>query len=430
MPDRTGLWDRRQWLQAAGLAVLGSGGRLALGDGPGPRAIPPAPPAGRKKVAAIVTTYHPRSHADHIVGRFLWGYFWQGRYHQPGFEVVSLHADQIAREDMSRRLAARFGFRTSPDVADALTLGSGKLAVDAVLLIGEHGNYPNNPRGQKLYPRFELFEQITRLFEASGRSVPVFNDKHLSYDHGKASRMVEASRRLKFPLMAGSSLPVTWRRPELELPMGTKIVDALVAAYGGDEVYGFHALETLQCMVERRPGGETGVAAVTAIQGQKVWEAGDKGDWSWDLLEHALGRSETRNVGDIKANVARPFAIRVEYLDGFKATVLLLNQHVADFTFAARVAGRASPESCLFALPDPPGANYFSSLAYRIEDFFTKGQPPYPVERTLLTGGILDHAFGSLQDGGRRVETPKLAIAYTPPADSGFARGGPSNPVS
>ncbi len=428
MPDDTARWTRRTWLQAAGLTTLGRG--FALGDGPGPRAVPPVPSRGRKKVAAIVTSYFPRSHADHIVGRFLWGYRWEGRHHQPGFEVVSLHADQIAREDLSRPLAARFGFRTSPNVADALTFGTGRLAVDAVLLIGEHGDYPNNARGQKLYPRFELFEQITRVFEGSGRSVPVFNDKHLSYDFGKASTMVEASRRLKFPLMAGSSLPVTWRRPELELPLGTKFEDALVAAYGPDEIYGFHALETLQCMVERRPGGETGVAAVTALHGPAVWEAGDRGVWSWDLLEHALGRSETLNVGDIRVNVARPFAIQVEYRDGFKATILLLNQHVADFTFAAKLAGQPRPESCLFFLPDPPGANYFSSLSYQVERFFETGRPPYPIERTLLTGGILDHAMTSLAEGGRRVETPRLAIAYVPPAESSFARGAPSSPVT
>ena len=428
MSDPTGSWDRRSWLKAAGLASLGYGGK-AFGDTPGPRAVPPPPPSGRKKIAAVVTTYFPNSHADHIVGRFLWGYHWEGKHHQPDFEVAGLSVDQIAKEDLSRSLATRFGFRASPTVADALTLGTGKLAVDAVLLIGEHGEYPTNAKGQKLYPRFQLFEQIANVFEASGRSVPVFNDKHLSYDHAKASAMVDASRRLRFPMMAGSSLPVTWRRPELELPLGVKFQDVLVAAYGPDEIYGFHALETLQCMVERRFGGETGVAAVTAIKGPEVWKAGDRGAWSWDLLEHALGRSETLNVGDIRVNVAAPFAIQVEYRDGLKATILLLNQHVADFTFAARIAGRPKPDSCLFFLPDPPGANYFSSLTCRIEDFFATGLAPYPVERTLLTGGILDNALTSLASGGIRVETPNLAITYTPPAQSGFARGMPSNPV-
>ena len=84
--------------------------------------------------------------------------------------------------------------------------------------------------------------------------MPVFNDKHLSYSWAKAKKMVGWAEELKFPLMAGSSLPVTWRRPELELPLDTPVEDALVAAYGPIEVYGFHALETLQVMVERAQG--------------------------------------------------------------------------------------------------------------------------------------------------------------------------------
>jgi hypothetical protein len=260
--------------------------------------------------------------------------------------------------------------------------------------------------------------------------VPVFNDKHLSFDTAKARAMVETARRLNFPFMAGSSLPVTWRRPELELPTGTKLESALVAGYGPDEIYGFHALETLQCMVERRQGGETGVAAVTCLKGPDVWAAGDRGLWSWELLEHSLGRSDTLNPGDIRVNVATPFAILVEYRDGLKAAALLLNEHVADFTFAARLAGKDRPESCLFYLPDPPGANYFSSLTFQIERLFAEGKAPYPVERTLLTGGILDLALTSLAEKGRRVETPELAIAYEPPSGSLFARGSPASPVS
>ena len=51
-----------------------------------------------------------------------------------------------------------------------------------MLLIGEHGDYPYNDKGQKLYPRYELFQKIVEVFKKSDRSVPVFNDKHLSYD--------------------------------------------------------------------------------------------------------------------------------------------------------------------------------------------------------------------------------------------------------
>src|SRR5205823_3119397 len=124
-----------------------------------------------------------------------------------------------------------------------------------VLLIAEHGDYPYNAKGQKLYPRQEYFQKIVEVFRRSGRPVPVFCDKHLSYDRTKAREMVETARRMGFPLMAGSSLPVTWRRPELELPLGVKITEALVASRGELEIFGIHALEALQCMVERRTRG-------------------------------------------------------------------------------------------------------------------------------------------------------------------------------
>ena len=362
-------------------------------------------------------------------GRLLWGYQRDGRHHQPPFEVASLSIRQLGANDVGQGLARRFGVRESPSIADALTLGGDRLAVDAVLLIGEHGDYPDNAKGQKLYPRFEMFREVVEVFERSGRAVPVFVDKHLSYDFAKAKRMMDDAARLKIPMMAGSSLPVTWRRPELELPVGSGIQDALVAAYGGDEIYGFHALETLQCMAERREGGETGVSAVTCLKGDDVWAAGDRGAWSWDLLEHALGRSETLNPGDIRANVARPVAFLVEYRDGLKASALLLNDQVADFNFAAKVADRPEPASCEFYLPGPPGANFFTPLTGHIEAFFATGKPPYPAERTLLTGGILDFALTSMAEGGRRVETPGLAIAYAAPADSSFARGTPASPV-
>ena len=100
--------------------------------------------------------------------------------------------------------------------------------------------------------------------------------------------MLAWANELKFPLMAGSSLPVTWRRPELELRLEQPLEDGLVAAYGPLEVYGFHALETLQVMLERRKGGETGVKAVTLPDRQGRLESGRRGPWSWDLLDAAL----------------------------------------------------------------------------------------------------------------------------------------------
>ena len=110
--------------------------------------------------------------------------------------------------------------------------------MDAVLIIAEHGNYPRNEKGQILYPRYEFFQQCVEVFEQDGRAVPVYNDKHLSYSFEKAKAMVDASRRLRFPMLGGSSIPVTWRLPSIDLPLGCEIEDALMVGEGGSRRHG------------------------------------------------------------------------------------------------------------------------------------------------------------------------------------------------
>jgi len=424
--------SRRSFLASA--AVAGMPGLVGADS---PRTRPPKRTRKpEKNVAVVCSVYWYLSHAYHIAGRFLDGYMIGDDHHFPEFGVASVCVEQH-KNDLSRDLAKEHGFRLSESIEDALTLGTGKLAVDGVLLICEHGDYPYNAKGQKLYPRHEYFQQIVKVFEKSGRTVPVFCDKHLSYDRTKAADMVATAKKMNFPLMAGSSLPVTWRRPELELALGTKIEDAVLASRGELEIYGIHALEALQCMVERRFKGDSqqGVKAVTGLQGDAVWKAADDGLWSWDLLEHAVGRSPSRNAGDIRSNCRRfqrpgtwgnfvpgPIAFHIEYRDGLKATVLQLDGHVADETFAAKIGGQAKPSSTLFYLPPPPGAAFLEALASHVEKFVATGKSPYPVERTLLTSGILDSVLES-RVKGKRLESPDLDVRYAPPEDSGFMRG-------
>jgi hypothetical protein len=433
---------RRHFLATAAGLAAGSffGSPLPAADYPRSQP-PPRPDKPRKKLAVVTTAYYYLSHAYHVCGRFLNGYLRDGKMHYPDFGIAGMYVEQTKENDLSRELSRKHGFPLYPEVAGALTLGGDKLAADGVLLIGEHGDYPYNDKAQKLYPRYELFQKIVEVFRRSGRTVPVFCDKHLSYDRKQAREMFDTARKLGFPLYAGSSLPVTWRRPELELPLGAPIKDALVVSRGELEIYGIHALESLQCMVERRTKGKQGVQAVTCLEGDAVWKAGDDGVWSWELLEHALGRCPSLNVGDVRENCRQflpppgrptfpkgPVAFVVEYRDGLRATVLLLNGHVDDTAFAAQVGGETKPVSTLFYLPAPPGAGFLQALAVKIEDFLATGQTPYPLERTLLTGGVLDVALESRIREHRRLETPDLDVSYDPPKDSGFLRDDYTNP--
>jgi hypothetical protein len=396
------------------------------------------PPVGRPKLAAVVNVYHKFSHAQHIVDRFLEGYGWNSEHHRPAMDLVSLYVQQIGSDDLSRERAARFpSMKMYPSIAEALTLGGSKLAVDGVVHVGEHGKYGHNEKQQHLYPRYEFFQQYAKVFESSGRSVPVFNDKHLSWNWDWAREMYDTSRRMGFAYMAGSSLPVTWRTPSLEMPSGARVHEAVSVGYGGLDSYDFHGLETLQCMVERRKGGESGVKWVQAYRGEDVWKAHQEGVWSKELVEAALCRSHTLKpsragfndvfptLDDMRRLVKDPAAYHYEHLDGVRCTMLLLTGLVEDFNFAARLEGRAQPFSTQMYLPMPPArtslANFFSPLVNNMEKMFLTGKPTYPVERTLLTTGLTAAGMESLFRK-QRYETPHLHIAYQPTKESTYWR--------
>ncbi len=381
-----------------------------------------------KRIAIVTNIYRYLSHAQHMGDRFLIGYPIDGRWHKPDIQVVSLYVDQKPKGDQSQERAREFGFTVYPTIAETLRCGGDKLAVDAVLIIGEHGDYPRNELGQVLYPRYEFFKQCVEVFEKDGRSVPVYNDKHLSYSFEKAKWMVEQSKRMRFPMLAGSSLPVTWRLPDVEIPLNSVIEDALMVGVGGSDPMDYHALEAMQCMVERRQGGETGVRSVELIDGEAVWKAGEEGRWSGQLLTAALSRSDTPQglskadgrpqdllgSGELRKLVKQPAAYFIERKDGLKTTLLMLNGAVSDYTFAARVKGHGIISTQFFLSPTP-NVTYSACLVGRIEEMFMTGKAPYPVERTLIVSGALESCLQSRHQGSKRLETPHLDVRYQAP---------------
>ena len=225
--------------------------------------------------------------------------------------------------------------------------------------------------------------------------------------------------------------------PAIDLPHGAEVEEALCVAYGPLDVYDFHALETLQCVAERRKGGETGVRAVEVLRGDPVWKLIATGGWDGGgldprLFEACLSRSHTLaqpatfshrypTPAQVKEMVESPVAYRVEYADGLKGTMLLMNGLVQDFLFAARLRGEEEPLSALFHLPPNPNVTYSAALMSKAEEMFTTGKAPYPVERTLLTSGLVAAGLKSLADG-RRLETPHLAVKYQAPRESQSVR--------
>ena len=339
-------------------------------------------------------------------------------------DVVSLYVDQRGEGDLSQERADRHPLmKIYPTIAEALTEGSSKLSVDGVVVVGEHGTYPLTVTGIMKHPHFEFFEQVTKVFRDSGRSVPYFNDKELSWKWDWCKQMVDTSHEMGFPLQGGSSLAVTWRIPSVEFPLGATVHEAVSVGYGGMSSYDFHALETIQCMVERRKGGETGVEWLQAYRGDNFWTAWEQRVWSHDLVKAALCRSSTLVPGDpdftssyptleqMRALVPDPVAYTYQHRDGLRCTMLLLNGLVRDFTFAATLEGHAKPFSTQMYLPMPDGrttlASFFTPLVHNAEIMFLTGKAQYPIERTLLTSGLLIAGVNSAYQGFKRLRDSK-----------------------
>ncbi|MFN7918921.1 MAG: hypothetical protein U0Q16_02425 [Bryobacteraceae bacterium] len=383
----------------------------------------------KKTVAAVATMYtndgRLNTHANVIIGRLLEGYSPNGVRTEPRTRLVSMYTDQVPPADLSRGLAEKHGFRIFPTIREALTLGGGDLAVDAVCFVGEHGNYPVNDRGQKLYPRYELMERIVEVFRRTGKSVPVFCDKHFSYSWIKAKEMYRWSQDLKFPLMAGSSIPLTVRTPEVEVALGAELESAVMLGYGDLDAYGFHTLESLQCMVERRKGGETGIRSVEWIEGADVWKWRDgSGRWSIPLLEAALAQEPSVKAGRVEDNAKAPVAFVLEYRDGFKAVAYMINGHASGWTFAGKPRSGAPIVTHFGQARDAARARplaHFDGLVHCMEQMFVTGKPVYPVERTLLTTCTLSLLFES-RVWRKSIETPELTIAYRAPREAFYQR--------
>jgi hypothetical protein len=393
-------------------------------------------PDERPRIAVLANVYKTHLHTQHIIDRVLDGYNYGAEFQKPALHVISIYVEQRGDGDLVPERAHRHNIRICNSVDEALTLGTDKLAVDGVIYIGEQGDYPRNSLGLIPYPRYQFFEKVVAVFRKTGKVVPYYTDKHLSWNWDWAREMYDTSKKMGFPMMGGSSLPVTWRIPQVEMPDNAVVREAMCVAFGGLDSYDIHAIEAVQCMVERRKGGETGVEWVQAYRGDNFWTAHQQGVWSNEVFKAAVCRSHTLAPGrenftnalptitEMKQIVRDrdPVAYHYRYKDGLRGTIMLLNGFVEDFNFAAQLEGKEKPFSTMMYLSRGRERatleSYFDPLVHYIERFMITGKEQYPVERVLLANGILCAGLASLRSNEANLPTPQLDIAYQPAAST------------
>ncbi|HEU0068568.1 MAG TPA: hypothetical protein VFQ26_04810, partial [Nitrospiraceae bacterium] len=344
-----------------------------------------------KSVAAIITEYRPGSHADVLIGKILEGWEQNGGV-GPALRVAAMYVDQFPAEDIARPLAKKYNVPIFDTIEQAITVGGNHIPVEGVISICEHGDYPWNEKGQHLYPRRRFFEQITATFAKFGRVVPVFNDKHLGPEWEDARWMYDRAKELRVPFMAGSSLPLSFRDPDVPIPFGSEIEAAVGIGYDGLDIYGSHALECYQALVERRQGAEQGVAWVQGLRGEAMWRAIDEGAVNKEVFEAALAVVPNRDDSTFRQSPASALFL-FQYVDGFRGAVVMLPATAGGTTIGMKMKGRPQPIAMRFEERTEPRYPHFAYLLKAIERMVHTGQPSYPVERTLLTSGILDRAI-------------------------------------
>ena len=369
------------------------------------------------RIAGITTEYRRNSHADVILGKLIETDTLDNQGYRHPVRMTTLYTDQVPDNDKSRELAQTHKFKIHDSIRNALTDGNGKrLAVDGVMLVAEHGDYPVSEDGQFWYPKRRMFEEVVDVFEQNKKVVPIFFDKHLSDSWEEAKWIYDTAKEKNIPMLAGSSIPNVWRYPPIDLKRGSKVKEIVAINYGHLDSYGFHAMEMVQSLVERRAGGETGVRRVRCITGEEVWESSL---YDRKLLEEAIGRvwnhNQLRGDRTLEQRVRNPVLFVFDYKDGLRASILTLNGAVAEWAAAWKYADATDPsvESTLFWVPEARPFYGFSRQVKAAVSMFQTGKPPWPVERTLLTSGALDAVFQSKLKGGEWLETPWLDVEYT-----------------
>lgn len=365
------------------------------------------------RLAVIATEYSPRSHADVIVSRWLEPRGTDARYgwDKPSTEIASLHVEQRGETDLAGAVSARHGVPLFSTLEDALTLGGSELAVDGVLLIAEHGTYPCNAFQQKLYPRKEMFDRVIQVFRQSGRVVPLFLDKHFSWNPLWVHEMYWTITDMDIPFFGGSSLPFSPLIGQQPLnPPGRELV---AIYFNAVESYLFHSLAVASALLDRSPH-QTDVREIEAWSGEEVWDALDRGQFSASLLDAAaatVSEEAASRLSEFRIRRGHPvYAFQLRHASGLKSTHFMQTDLIRKWSFAwhdeagDRAAGYVDPGTQEEFHPN------FARFNRQIEDFMLTSRSPVPLERLYLESMQTAACMAALHQHGTPLATPWLSL--------------------
>jgi len=367
-----------------------------------------------RKITFVVEEFGVGTPAQQLLDRFLIGYPHEGAFRKLEGCRVALHLapPEAADAEITRRVQD-FGLDRESNLERAIA------DADAVVIIG---------REHMCVPSETLLKSV---LQNAAANTACFVHGVLAPTLQSAKEMVALAESRHILLTAGTATAVTYRLPDVDVPMGVPLQEALIVVQGAYPVAEVEALHGLLPVIERRRNGESGVKRIRFFQGRDIWQAGERGVWPQSLLASALSRSD-RPQGDPVADgrtqdllglgrvpqlAQHPRCWILEHRDGLRSTLLDLDGVVADFNFAVQTnAGQII--SAQLHRPPGPAQHQFSRLAAVLETFFRTGKPPWPIQRNLLVTGLLEAFVQGSARKDKSIETPELgsrAIAYRIP---------------
>ena len=347
-----------------------------------------------RKIAFVIEDFAPGTPSQQLLDRFLLGYVRDGESRKiPGLQVAAWlgpaadNASFVA--DAATNLAVRErDFKLVQPSSLAATLAE----ADAIVVV---------PASERVSVNEELLKNI---LERAPAGSACFVHGALAVTLAGANRLHSTAVERKVLLASGTSVTTTFRLPDVDVSESATLTEALIVVQGARPLAELSAMEGLSGVIAHRRGGESGIRSVRRLDGRDLWRAGDKGEWSWPLLNAAISRSNTMQgdaltdartqdlvgLGLVRKLARDPRGWIIEHRDGLRSTILVLDGVIADFNFAVGSRDGTVTSAQLYR-PPAPNRSEFDRLAGVLEDFFTTRKAPWLFERSLLVSQFMEN---------------------------------------